>query len=277
MKRLTYISTAWVLAAFAFFAVQVGAQESNSSQRSFLTFSGPVELPGVTLEPGTYEFRLGNIDTSRNIVQVFTKENREPVGQWTFAPAERGRASDETMIMFRESAEGTTPAVQYWYFPGERIGKEFIYPKDQAQRIAARTGQTVKSTEGEVKAPAIASAGEPVAEPAAPPKSASNESEQPEEQARVEAPAEPPAAASIAQPEPSLEARAEVSPFVEPAPRPVGTSGAAEAEPQAAATSGQVQGEPARELPETASPLPFVALIGLLSLAGAAGLRALRA
>ena len=46
----------------------------------------------------------------------------------------------------------TTPAVQYWYYPGETIGKEFVYPKDQALKIAARTGSTVLSTEGEITA-----------------------------------------------------------------------------------------------------------------------------
>ena len=58
--------------------------------------------------------------------------------------------------MFKETREGTTPAVQYWYFPGERIGKEFLYPKDQAQRIAARTGVDVRTEDGVVEGDGIA-------------------------------------------------------------------------------------------------------------------------
>jgi hypothetical protein len=74
--------------------------------------------------------------------------------------------------------------------------------------------------------------------------------------------------APIAQ-EPARTARAEAAPQSEP--RPVGTSGIAQAQ-------GPV-GQAARndQLPATASPLPLSALIGLLSLAGAAGLRAFRA
>jgi hypothetical protein len=50
--------------------------------------------------------------------------------------------------------------------------------------------------------------------------------------------------------------------------RPVGTSGAAE---------GQIaRDDSASELPRTASPLALSGLLGLLSLAGAAGLRAMR-
>ena len=33
--------------------------------------------------------------------------------------------------------------MHYWYYPGETIGKEFVYPKDQAVKIAARTHETV--------------------------------------------------------------------------------------------------------------------------------------
>ena len=58
----------------------------------------------------------------------------------------------DTVVTFRETNAASTPAVQYWYYPGEKIGKEFIYPKDQAQRIAARTGATVKTEDGPVTA-----------------------------------------------------------------------------------------------------------------------------
>src|SRR4030095_7238071 len=55
-----------------------------------------------------------------------------------------------TVVMFKETAAGQTPAVHYWYYPGESIGKEFVYPKSQALKIAARTNERVLSTDGEV-------------------------------------------------------------------------------------------------------------------------------
>src|SRR5687768_4675998 len=81
MKRLTIIATACVLAFLAVLASRVGAQETNTSERTFMTFSAPVELPGVTLEAGTYEFKLADTD-ARNIVQVMRKDSKEPIGQW---------------------------------------------------------------------------------------------------------------------------------------------------------------------------------------------------
>ena len=76
-----------------------------------MTFSSAVELPGVVLEAGTYEFRLAD-SQARNVVQVFRKDSRDVIGQWTFAEASRPQVSDETMVMFKESKEGATPAVQ---------------------------------------------------------------------------------------------------------------------------------------------------------------------
>ena len=262
MKRLTIIATACVLAVLAVLATRVGAQESNTTERTFMTFSGPVELPGVTLEAGTYEFRLADTD-SRNVVQVLRKDSREPMGQWTFVQTERPRVSGETVVMFKETKEGTTPAVQFWYYPNEKIGKEFIYPKDQAQKIAQRTGERVLSTEGPVSATASAENNANVVEEQ---RAAADQSEavanaQPREPESVTAQSSAGAERSV-EPEPAPRATAQV----EPAPRPVGTSG----------SDASAEARQASELPRTASPLPLSGLIGLLSLAGAAGLRAMR-
>ena len=74
------------------------------------------------------------------------------LGQWLFVPAERPEVTGDTVVTFRETSAASTPAVQFWYYPGEKIGKEFIYPKDQALRIAQRTGATVQTEEGPVTA-----------------------------------------------------------------------------------------------------------------------------
>jgi hypothetical protein len=322
MKRLKLTAIAGLTAVAAVLATQVQAQQTNEAEQTFLTFSAPVEMPGVVLEPGTYEFRLANPVTSRNVVQVFKKDSNEPIGQWTFVDASRPRVSNETVVMFRETREGSTPAVQYWYYPGERIGKEFIYPKDQAERIAARTGQTVRTEDGPVTATASAQpADAPDAAPAASAEArasvqadrerdsqaaaadstiARQESDADADAARRNAPAssQPTAAAGSTTGNrgvtaDSQQARAEASAEIDApessvaqsqqsAPvadrdddaRAVGTSGASRAD--AAQDSGQAQADRPAELPRTASPLVLSGLIGLLSLAGALGVRAIR-
>lgn len=147
MKRAITIATASVAAVLLTLTMSVSAQDFNTQKRTFLTFSAPVEMPGVTLQPGTYVFRIADTP-SRNVVQVLDKDEKSMIGQWLYVSAERPQVTGETVVTFKETREGTTPAVQFWYYPGERTGKEFIYPKAQALKIAARTGAEVRSDDG---------------------------------------------------------------------------------------------------------------------------------
>ena len=257
MKRVKLLATAMVLAVLAVMAGRVIAQETNTLERTFMTFSGSVEMPGVTLQPGTYVFKLADTPT-RNVVQVWDKDEKNMIGHWTFVQAERPRVTEDTVVMFRETREGAMPAVQFWYFPGEKIGKEFIYPKDQAERIAARTGAKVRTEDGAVDAGAVAAVEPaPAAEPAEP----------------APAPAVAEAPAPAPEPAPAPAVAEAPAPAPEPAPVVQETRvAAAQPEPRPVGTSGQV----AAELPATASPLALSGLLGLLSLVGAAGIRFLR-
>ena len=258
MARVTLIVTALVIALVAVFAGTTTAQ-TDTRDRTFLTFSGAVEMPGVTLPAGTYVFKLADTP-SRNVVEVWDREEKHMVGHWLFVQADRPEVSQDTVVMFKETAAGQTPAVHFWYYPGEKIGKEFVYPKGQAIKIAARTNQTVLSTEGEVTPESSVSSVDakgnvtewkPERAPAPQPQISSDRN-------TIEG-------AGVA----SQQARA-------PEPRaeafPQGGSG--RSNPAPATPAPQVtRSEP---LPQTASPLALSALIGILSLAGAAGTRFLR-
>jgi len=256
MKRVQLITAAAVLAVMTLLSGTATAQETNTSERTFLTFSNNFELPGLTLQPGTYVFKLAD-SPSRNVVQVWSRDEKEMLGHWNFVQTERNRVSDENVVMFKEMAADATPAVQYWYFPGERIGKEFIYPKDQASRIAKASGTQVLTAESESASVSSINAQGEVTE------------------WKREAPAQV-AAAPQADSNP-IQSQVQIAP--EPAPQAQAAAPAASAEPVPVGTSGiaaESQVARADTLPQTASPLALTGLLGLLSLAGAAGVRAYR-
>lgn len=153
MTRISTIATAAAMTLVLGLPAATTAQQPDTHDRTIMTFSAPVELPGMRLEGGTYVFRLADT-ASRNVSQVLSRDEMEMLGQWLFIPAERREVTSETVVTFRETSAGSTPAVQYWFYPGESIGKEFIYPKDQATRIARRTGATVQTEDGPVTADA---------------------------------------------------------------------------------------------------------------------------
>ena len=265
MARVTLIVTVLVIALVAVFAGTTAAQ-TDTRDRTFLTFSGPVEMPGVTLPTGTYVFKLADTP-SRNVVEVWDREEKKMMGHWLFVQAQRPDVSQETVVMFKETAAGQTPAVHYWYYPGERIGKEFVYPKDQATKIAARTNERVLSTDGEPRAESSVSSVDasgkvtewtPEKAPAPQPQVSSDRNS-------IDS-AVPPAR----QPESQVARAPEPAPRAEPFPQ----GGSGRSNPEPARPAPQVtRTEP---LPQTASPLALSALIGVLSLAGAAGVRFLR-
>jgi len=283
MKRVTAIAAALFVAALMALTINVSAQDFNPLEKTYLTFSAPVELPGMNLPAGTYTFKLADTP-SRNVVQVLSQDEKKIHGQFLFVQAQRRDASGDTVVTFRETAEGTTPAVQYWYYPGETIGKEFVYPKDQAVKIAARTHSTVLSTEGDITPESQVSS---IDESGKVTKwerqsrdnntAAAAPAQSPSVQAQPSAPAGSLAGnQGAAQPQDRTTASDTARSSVAPAParEPArSTASASQSNNTAVGTSGQVA---ANELPRTASPLPIAGLLGLLSLGGGLGLRAFR-
>jgi hypothetical protein len=124
------------------------------NKKTILTFSGPVQIPGATLPAGSYVFKLADLAGNRHVVQVFDKDERKIYTTMLAIPNERLEPSDKPVVLFSERASGSPQAVKVWYYPGDKIGNEFVYPKSQAMRIARETHTRVLATNDEPKATA---------------------------------------------------------------------------------------------------------------------------
>jgi hypothetical protein len=221
----------------AMLAPSVQADEWN--RKTIITFSGPVEIPGVhlagwgMLPAGTYVFKILDSLSDRHIVQIFNQDETTVYATILAIPNYRLRATDKTVITFSERPAGQPEALRAWFYPGRNWGEEFVYPKARAIELAKATNIPVLFTPVELPL-----------EVAAPIKSA-------DEAVVVELKQAP-----IMAIQPSGE-EVQLAEVVTPPPAQV----------EAAAT------EPASELPATASPVPLLALFGLLSLGGALVLR----
>jgi len=145
MRLLKAISCAAALTVL----VAYGARADEWNKKTILTFSGPVQIPGATLPTGTYVFKLADIPGNRHVVQVFDKDEKKLYTTLLAIPNQRMEPSDKPVILFSERSSGTPQAVKVWYYPGETIGNEFVYPKSQAIRIAKATHQRVLATNDE--------------------------------------------------------------------------------------------------------------------------------
>src|SRR5436189_543289 len=120
-----------------------GVRADQWDKKTILTFSGPVQIPGATLPAGSYVFKLADLSANRHVVQVFDKAEKKIYATLLAIPNDRMEPSDEPVVMFAERPVGSPQAVKVWYYPGERIGNEFVYPKSTAMKIAKANHQSV--------------------------------------------------------------------------------------------------------------------------------------
>ena len=116
-----------------------GARADEWNKKTILTFSGPVQIPGATLPAGSYVFKLADIPGNRHVVQVFDKDEKKIYTTMLAIPNQRLEPSDKPIVLFSERASGSPQAVKVWYYPGDTIGNEFVYPRAQAMKIAKET------------------------------------------------------------------------------------------------------------------------------------------
>jgi hypothetical protein len=116
------------------------AKADEWDKQTVLTFNEPVEVPGKVLPAGTYVFRLADIQSDRNLVQVFTEDQKQLLATIMAIPAYRIEPTDKTVVTFDERPSGSPEALHKWFYAGDTYGFEFVYPKSETQ-LAAKSEQ----------------------------------------------------------------------------------------------------------------------------------------
>jgi len=216
--------------ALVFVAFPTVGKADQWNKKTIVTFSQPVEIPGAgaqVLPAGTYVFKLLDSSSNRHIVQVFNERGDHVYATILAIPNYRLQTTDKTVMTFGERAAGQPEAIRAWFYPGANWGEEFVYPKTRAVELAKLSNQPVLSMPAEL-ANVITTPVKSVDEPPV--------------IALKEAPVE------AVKPTGEVVAMTEVVEF-----------------PPAQVVAAATQ-QPAKVLPHTASPLPLLALAGLLLL-----------
>jgi hypothetical protein len=132
--------------ALVLLAIPAGASAGESNKETIVTFSAPFEIPGVdaqVLPAGTYVFKLVKSLADRHIVQVLNERKDHVYSTILAIPNYRLRATNKTVMTFRERAAGHPQAIRAWFYPGNRAGQEFVYPKARAIELAKLTDEPV--------------------------------------------------------------------------------------------------------------------------------------
>jgi hypothetical protein len=118
-------------------APSVHAQDDNGYlKRTLVTFSQPVEIPGMILPAGTYDIELLSSEPNRHVVRIFNKDRSHVVTTVLAIPNLRLKATNKTVITFSERPPNSPEALKAWFYPGDNFGQEFVYPKVRAIQLA---------------------------------------------------------------------------------------------------------------------------------------------
>jgi hypothetical protein len=233
-----------------------GARADEWNKKTILTFSGPVQIPGATLAAG-----------NRHVVQVFDQTEKKVYGTILAIPDERVEPVSKPIVLFSERPANTPQAIKSWFYPGERIGNEFVYPRNQAMKIARETHQGVLATE-EPYSPATTASTEETMKSAKVTRVDENGRSAAEASASVPPEIKTPGRDAMLKNSSGNTATSSAT----AGSGTVGTSGQTEAQSSAPAPKASRR----TRLPQTASNLPLFELLSASMLAGAFGVHIVR-
>lgn len=234
------------------------------NKKTEVTFHDEVKLPnGVTLPSnGDYVLKLLDSSADRHIVQVMNNREDRVYATILAIPSERMEPKGKTVITFYETPAGEPHYIRTWYYPGDTIGQEFTYPKTTADYLTRVSGTEAPST------PEVAAATPP---PAVEGQQATSGQE--EAAAAPEPTPAPPVVAENLAPENGNAVEEQAT----PQPPQETEQQQQRQQPETAPAQGNDAGKAETErLPGTASNMPLAAVLGLISLGAALGIRAWR-
>ena len=138
-----------VLAAVLFFGLALGTAVADQwNDRTILKFDKPVRIPGATLQPGTYVFKLVHPGAASRTVAIEQQDGTR-IALVQAIPMKRSRteADGELEVSLYPGDAGSPVALKGWFYPGSLYGHQLIYPADEAREIAARAKTIVLSDE----------------------------------------------------------------------------------------------------------------------------------
>ncbi len=231
------------------------AKADEWNKQTTLTVNEAIQLPNATLQPGTYTLKLLDSQSDRHIVQVFDKDEKHLITTILAVPNYRLQPTGKSKFSFWEVPAGQAPALRAWFYPGDNFGQEFVYPKNMSSQIAAASKTAVPTTTAqtaeEYKSAPITATNETGAS------SSLDTNTYTQSQA-----------AQTQTPEATQQTVAEVTPTPTPEPTPTPAM-----QDQAAPTPTPTDNS---QLPRTASPVPMIGLVGLMSLLAFFAVRASR-
>ena len=108
------------------------ARAQSFEQKTRVTFSQPVEVPGMVLPAGTYIFEA--LDSSAHLTRILSADEMHVYTTVFTIPEERLEPAKKATVTLEENPNGTPERVEGWFYPGESTGNWFVYARSHSRR-----------------------------------------------------------------------------------------------------------------------------------------------
>lgn len=153
-----YIAVGLIIALSVFFGLTAHADEYDES--STLTFSQPIQIPGMVLPAGSYVFRLADSAADRYMVQIFNADRTVLYATVQTVPTLRQNATGDTAVALAEPGAKEPDVLLKWFYPGRETGSQFVYPPQERKELAQDRHQSIVAGEPAVSSTDATGAGD---------------------------------------------------------------------------------------------------------------------
>lgn len=188
-------------------ALALAGYADQWDKKTVMTIDAPLQLPTITLQPGTYTVKLLESQSNRHIVGIWDKDGMKHMTTILAIPNYRLKPTGKSQFTMWETPAGQPAALRAWFYPGDNFGQEFAYPKDKWAQMAVVTKEevpTLTTTDETTLTETDKKITETKTEVAAAPEPAPTPAPAPVETAQVTPPAAPEPVRTVpAEPEPA--------------------------------------------------------------------------
>ena len=106
------------------------AQERQTT----VEFKTATRFPGITLQPGSYVFKMRGTNGKQHFVDVYSSDGTQKIATLLTVDYPTAATAGTTTVLYPSSS-----TVRAWYFPGEPVGRAFVYSQDEARTLYTST------------------------------------------------------------------------------------------------------------------------------------------
>jgi hypothetical protein len=140
-----------LLIAMAFGSFLQESYLTEWNKKSTLSTDRQIEFPGIVLEPGTYIIRLKEGSERRSIVEIRNQNETQTLATVLAVPDLQQRPDDNSEFLYFKAKNGNPQPVRSWFYSGDLMGLQFVYPMSRAREIAKLSDDHVMASNSNSK------------------------------------------------------------------------------------------------------------------------------